>query len=680
MAKIAGGKCPLLCHNFKSVKAIKFRLGLLMKKNIRLILQLIVLALIIFVIVKGFDVERYCPLGGLLSYVTMLYQNTMACNMSASAVFMAFVLVLGALAIGKLFCSFVCPIGLVTEWLGKLGKLIHLHFNLPKVLDRIFRSLKYILLFIVLYSTVTKSELFCRAFDPYYAVATGFGHDVVFTWALIALIVTILGSIFVKQFWCKYLCPLGAATNLFVNFYLILVPFIIYLILIKLGVQLSIMWLFGAIALLGFVWEAGYFKFKPLPFTKITVDKKACTMCMKCVAACPHGIEVYQYEKVDHPDCMLCTDCVHSCDVDKAVKVNHSDKLVWLPAIMVVALMALGFILSSHYEFRTLEKRWGGFEQMENLQVFHQSGLKNVKCYGSSMALYRKIKDKKGIYGLDTYAKSHTVNIYFDPKKLSEDDIRKELFSPKRYKTRTFKYYKPDSLAVWQVGIDNLFDTIDHMNLIRVLTHNAHVFGFESEYGEPVIVRIFFNSDSTNPGEIKKLVDETKRIEREIRGKKHVYEMDFRCESDGEVVAKVPASFYVQRMFGSYDQPFNGFKNKDLNKLSIYEIGIVGAENFMLRRQLPYLVSHISGDSAIVRFKTSSVGGRNVALIYFDPALIDTGKIHQMLVADTLKYYKSDDSVGYKKNIYKFNYPSKLHPAADFVDPVAIAKEFQFKE
>ena len=100
----------------------------------------------------------------------------------------------------------------------------------------------------------------------------------------------------------------------------------------------------------------------------------------------------------------------------------------------------------------------------------------------------------------------------------------------------------------------------------------------------------------------------------------------------------------------------------------------------MLRRQLPYLVSHISGDSAIVRFKTSAIGGRNVALIYFDPAMIDTGKIHQMLVVDTLKYYKSDDTVGYKKNIYKFNYPSKLHPAADFVDPVAIAKEFQFKE
>ncbi|NOZ60497.1 MAG: 4Fe-4S binding protein [Calditrichaeota bacterium] len=651
-----------------------------MKKNIRLILQLIILALIIFVIVKSFDVERYCPFGGILSYATMVYQNTMACNMTASAVFMAFVLVLGALAIGKLFCSYVCPIGLITEWLGKLGKLLHLHFDLPKILDRIFRSLKYILLFIVLYSTVTKSELFCRTFDPYYAVATGFGHDVVFTWALIALLATILGSIFIKQFWCKYLCPLGAATNLFVNFYLILVPFIIYLILVKLGIHLSIIWLFGTISLLGFVWEVGVFKFKPLPFTKITVDHDGCTKCMKCVAACPHGIEVCQYEIVDHPDCMLCTDCVYSCDVDKAIKVNHSDKLVWLPAIMVVALMALGFILSNHYEFRTLQKRWGGFENMENLQVFHQSGLKNVKCYGSSMALYRKIKDKKGIYGLDTYAKSHTVNIYYDPNKLSEAGIRKELFSPRRYKTRTFKRYKPDSLTVWEVGIDNLFDIVDHMNMIRVFNHNLHVFGFESEYGDPVMVRIFFDSDSTNAAEIKKQIDETKHIERKIRGKKHVYEMDFQCKGDGKIVAKVPVSFYEQRMFGAYDQPFNGFENEDLKNLSIYEIGIVGAENFMLRRQLPYLVSHISGDSAIVRFKTSSIDGRDVALIYFDPALIDTAKIHQMLVVDTLKYYKSDDTVGFKKNIYQFKYPSKVHAAADFVDPVAIAKEYQFSE
>jgi polyferredoxin len=150
-------------------------------------------------------------------------------------------------------------------------------------------------------------------------------------WSLLALAVTIIGAILFKQFWCKYFCPLGAASNMFINIYLVVIPFAIYLALRLAGVNLSVAWLFGAIAILGYAWEIGVFKSIPLPLTKITVDQNICTHCQKCTLACPQGIKIDEYEKVDHPDCMMCTECVHACKEEEAITINKSKKLVWLP-------------------------------------------------------------------------------------------------------------------------------------------------------------------------------------------------------------------------------------------------------------------------------------------------------------------------------------------------------------
>ena len=645
-----------------------------MKSKIRLSLQIIIIGIITWVIFAGWDIEAFCPFGGILSFGTQLYQNTLACSMSAVAIFMAFALFIGALAIGKLFCGYLCPIGSISEWFGKLGKKMHLHFLLPKFLDRFFRIFKYGLLFAALYYTVTSSELFCKKFDPYYGVASGFDHDVVLWWSIAAIAIVVFGSILFKQFWCKYLCPLGAISNMFVNIYLILIPFGIFIILRLLNVDISIAWLFGALAVIGYAWEAGWFKFIPLPLTKITIDQDKCTHCLACVKACPYGIKVDTYEKVDHPDCVICNECYYACKDEQAIGINKSRKLAWLPPAIVVILPLLGFLLSTQYEFRTLEKRWGNFDQVEQIAKYHQSGIKNVKCWGTSFALYKKIKDKPGICGLDTYAKSHSITVYYDPSKINEIDVKKAIFNPKRYKVRNFRTYQPDSLAIWEVGIENFFDLVDNMNLIRILRNDPHVFGFETNYGEPVIARIFYCSDSTQSSEIRKLIDETKVIESVIRKKKHIYEMDFLCENEGEYLGKVSRNFYILSMFGAYNQQFNGYQDRDISQLDIYEIGMPRAENFMLRRQLPYLVSHISEDSSVVRFTTSFTNNRRVAQVFFDPAQMDTATIHHLLVADTLRYFKSDDTRGAKRNIFEFEYPSRIIKAADFVDPVRQAK------
>ena len=119
---------------------------------------------------------------------------------------------------------------------------------------------------------------------------------------------------------------------------------------------------------------------------------------------------------------------------------------------------------------------------------------------------------------------------------------------------------------------------------------------------------------------------------------------------------------------------FNGYQKAEPDRFSIYEIGMPGAGNFMLRRAMKYMVSHLSADSAIVRFRTS-FSDREIALVYFDPALIDTAAIHKMMVADTLVYFKRNDERGKIGNKFEFIYPSKVRSAKDYVDPVEKARE-----
>jgi ferredoxin len=643
-----------------------------MKSKIRLAFQVALLGVVTWVAVAGLNVEKYCPLGGMLAFGAKLYRGTLACNMTEGAMFMGAVLALGALAIGKLFCAYLCPLGTVTEWLGKLGRKLKLQFNLPVVVDRILRAGKYFLIYIVAYKTVTESELFCKTFDPYYALATGFGHDSVFGWALAAVVLALVGSIVIKQFWCRYLCPLGAATNLLSNFYVVLAVFAVWIGLRLVGIAIPVVWLFGALAVLGYAWEVGFFKSFHFPLTKITVDQGKCTQCLSCDAACPHGIEVHKYQKVTHPDCMMCTECLHACPVPDTIQINHSSKLALLPPITVIVLVLAGFFGASQFEFKTLEERWGKFTELEKVEVYKQTGIKNVKCWGTAMALQRKLQDVTGIYGLDAYAGSHSVAVYYNPDEIDLTGVKKSIFEPSRYRMVPNRRMNIDTLSIWKFGVENLFDKLDNLNFFRAIHQDSAAFGFETNYGEPVTAVVFYDEANTNPENIRKLINETKKMI--TKNSKNTFEMDFSSPQPGSSLGKISRDDFLKRMFGSMSFEFNGYKNTDPAKLAIYEIGMPDAGNFMLRRAIQFMVSHLSADSAITRFQTSFTN-REIALVYFDPAAIDTAKIHQMMVVDTLTYYKSDDTKGKKPNQFEFVYPSQVHPAKDFVDPVEKARE-----
>lgn len=623
-----------------------------MNSKIRLSFQIVILLLVIWTIYSAGDIEKYCPMGGMLGFGSKIYQQSLPCSMSSVAIFMALALLVGALAIGKLFCGFLCPVGSITEWFGKIGSKFKLQFRLPKIGDRLLRAGKYIFLYLVVYNTIIASELFCRKFDPFFGVARGLGSDTVLLWSLGAIVVTFIGSIFVKQLWCRYFCFLGAASNIFVNIWGALLVFAAYFVLNLLGLNLSVLWLIAGLALAGYLMEVGLFRTVPFPAFKITVNESKCTQCGLCCRACPYDIKVQSFQKVTHPDCVICTECISACREEKAIDVNGSPQLKYLPALVVLALISLGFALSSKYEFSTLEKRWGKFENLEHAAIYHQTGLKSIKCWGSSMSLYNFMKNRHGIYGLDVYASSHAVAIYFDSTEITREQVKQTLFNPERFRTRIFNEYTPAQLSGWEVGIEKLFDSVDQSNLNAALFQNRFVFGIETYFGEPVIAKIYFDADSTTTNQIKKVI-EARNFATEIDGKKTATDINFRCAGAGELLGVISLENFNRLMFESYELEFKDYQTANPEKIQIYEIGMPDAVDPLKMNNMDYLVSALSNETGLLRVRTL-LKDRPVLQILFDKEKLNGEKIEAVLFEDTLKYFIDENTLGTVENGFRF--------------------------
>lgn len=184
----------------------------------------------------------------------------------------------------KAFCSWLCPIGTLSEWLWRGGHdLFGRNFQLPRWLDVPLRSLKYILLLLFVWVVLRMSADDVRAFlaSPYGLVADVKILDF-FRAASRATIITcsilVILSVLTKNVWCRYLCPYGA--------------------------------LMGLASL-----------FSPI---RITRDPISCIDCGKCAKACPSLIPVDVLRSVRTPECNGCLTCVSVCPVKTRSKCARS--------------------------------------------------------------------------------------------------------------------------------------------------------------------------------------------------------------------------------------------------------------------------------------------------------------------------------------------------------------------
>jgi polyferredoxin len=229
--------------------------------------------------------EGFLPISALMSLKYFL-QTGIINNVHPSGLFVFVAIIAVSVVVKKAFCSWLCPIGTLSESLWMLGKKIFKRdFNTPRWLDYPLRSLKYILLFFFAYSIwqmdVPTLENFI--YSPYNKVADIKMYQFfanISTFALGTIGVLMVLSVVIKNFWCRFLCPYGA--------------------------------------LLGI---AGWLS--PL---KITRNKSTCVDCELCTKACPSNIKVHKAGRVWSDECMSCMLCVEACPVKSTLDVRMRAK------------------------------------------------------------------------------------------------------------------------------------------------------------------------------------------------------------------------------------------------------------------------------------------------------------------------------------------------------------------
>ena len=254
-------------------------------------------------------VEGWLPIAGLMNLKYWLMSGQVP-HVHPAAMFLLVTFLSMAFLFRKAFCSWLCPIGTLSEYLWRAGKkLFKRNFFLPRWLDLPLRGLKYFLLGLFVWAISTMSVVGIRDFmqSPYGLIADvkmlNFFRHIGET-GLIVLGVFVVASVFVPNFWCRFLCPYGA--------------------LLGLSSWLS-------------------------P-TRIRRNAETCIDCAKCAKVCPSALPVDKLVQIRSVECTGCLDCVAVCPAQDALAMSlpkilpARPKPVALPAWAMAAGIAVLFL------------------------------------------------------------------------------------------------------------------------------------------------------------------------------------------------------------------------------------------------------------------------------------------------------------------------------------------------
>jgi ferredoxin len=249
-------------------------------------------------------VEGFLPISALMSLRLAAGGGGIHPVHPAGLAILVAILAMSAL-VAKSFCSHLCPVGTVSEGLGRLGvRLRGRTWLLPRCLDVPLRALKYVLLAFFVWATWVALDLpGVRVFldSPYNRVADTkmllfFAHPSRLTVAVLGVLA--VGSVLVRDLWCRYLCPYGA--------------------------------LLGVLGRLA-----------PL---KVARDADTCIDCRKCSKVCPARLPVHAMVRATSVECTSCQDCVAICPIKECLAVRPPRRLgPWLlrPALAVGIAVAI---------------------------------------------------------------------------------------------------------------------------------------------------------------------------------------------------------------------------------------------------------------------------------------------------------------------------------------------------
>jgi len=230
--------------------------------------------------VKIVGVDALCPFGGIETLWTLVSSGAFVKQIAASSVILLGVVLVIAVVFRRSFCGSICPLGALQELFGKVGKAVwpRKRPQVPAVVDRPARYLKYVILAVFAVWSWQAAELVIRPYDPWVAWMHLSSAEVFaeFSIGLAVLGVSLVGSIVYERFFCKYLCPMGG--------------------------------LLGAIS--------------RFSIFKVRRNEPTCVDCGACDKACPVNIKVSQVAVVESPECINCNECVNACPVKDTLEVS----------------------------------------------------------------------------------------------------------------------------------------------------------------------------------------------------------------------------------------------------------------------------------------------------------------------------------------------------------------------
>ncbi|MBZ0182016.1 MAG: 4Fe-4S binding protein [Melioribacteraceae bacterium] len=284
-------------------------------------------------------VEAFLPISALMSlYFFFLTGEIHQAHPAGFFILIGIITV--SLAFGKSFCSWMCPVGFISELIGDFGdkiskKLFKKKIIMPKFIDIPLRSLKYLLLGFFVYSiffAMTAASLKYFLDSPYNIMADVkmfyFFADIS-RFSLIVIAVLFVLSIVFRNFWCRYLCPYGA--------------------------------LLGVLSLAS-------------P-NKIKRDPVSCIDCGLCTKACPSNIKVDKKLTVFSDECSTCLSCVDVCPVKDTLqlksiytnKAQDKKKIGLAIAAIYLSIIALGVITGNWHNKVSQEEYLINFEDINSL-------------------------------------------------------------------------------------------------------------------------------------------------------------------------------------------------------------------------------------------------------------------------------------------------------------------------
>jgi polyferredoxin len=259
-------------------------------------------------------VEGWLPIAGLMNAKYFFTTGSVPrIHPAAMVLFLSFVAM--SLLLKKAFCSWLCPVGTFSELLGDLGnKLFGRTVILPRWLDIPLRGLKYLLLgfFAVLIGSMSAEGIRQFMETGYGLVADvkmlNFFRTLSLTGGIVLVLLIVL-SMVVRNFWCRYLCPYGA--------------------------------LLGLVSLASPV--------------KIRRDAEACVDCGGCARSCPAALPVDKLIQIRSVECTGCMECVAACPAEGALQFSLAPRKGlslterWrgrkLGPVAVVGILALLFLV-----------------------------------------------------------------------------------------------------------------------------------------------------------------------------------------------------------------------------------------------------------------------------------------------------------------------------------------------